>query len=328
VRRGLTALPFLALFGCGGSHPAVASPRPLGEDLIALLPSGADVILDVDVEQLRTWDSGRRLFLLLPEDARARIARLGADPLSDVDQVVMAVAQAGTKESASTVVLRGDIDLSRARQALGLQPEGEYHGRALAESDDSGEAAAQLGPRLYAFGSKVDVRRVIDLALGGTESVRASRIDQSLRAALEHAPTAKVGRPALMAAVVGTDALKARLRAESMPSEFLWLAVSLAVGDGFDVGAIAGFPGPAEANDLVRLAKRELEGLSARPLVRALGLQPFIDPVQLVSKEGEVHLAYRLGEERVERLVSRFEAFAKLPGLVRPSAPAPSGGAR
>jgi hypothetical protein len=317
----------VALAGCGASHPQVATPRPLGEDLIALLPSGADVILDVDVEQLRTWDAGRRLFLLLPEDTRARLAQLGADPLSDVDQVVMAVAQAGAKDSASTVVLRGDLDLKRAAAALGAGPLGEYHGRALAESDDTAQAVAQLGPRLYAFGSKVDVRRVIDLALGGTESVRASRVDQELRAALDHAPTAKVGRPALMAAVVGTDAVKARLRAESMPSELLWLAVSLAVGDGFDVGAVAGFPGPAEANDLVRLAKQELEALSARPLVRALGLQGFIDPVRLVSKEGEVHLAYRLAEERVDRLMSRLEAFAK---LARPPAPpsAPSGGAR
>jgi hypothetical protein len=311
VKRSLFCVLWGAL-GCGATTRAPATPRPLGEDLLALVPAGAEVVLDVDVEQLRVWDPARRLFLLLPDAARARLVKLGGDPLKDVDAVVVGIAQAGASDSAATTLIRGDLDLGAARGALGLDEEQEYHGKRLFESaGESGGALAQLGPRLYSFGSRVDVRRAVDLALGDGESLRTARTDQAAREALARAPTAKVGRPALVAAFVGTDPLKARITAAGLPAEdFRWLALSLAVGDGLDVGAVASLPGPAEAGDLIQRARRELALLAGRPLVRLTGLTWLIDPVVLVAREGEVHLAYRLAEERVDRLIARLESLS------------------
>jgi hypothetical protein len=41
--------------------------------------------------------------------------------------------------------------------------------------------------------------------------------------------------------------------------------------------------------------------------VRALGLRPFLEPVQLVGRDNEEHLAYRLPGARVELMVARLE---------------------
>jgi hypothetical protein len=149
--------------------------------------------------------------------------------------------------------------------------------------------------------------------------VRSARADGPVREALERAPSAKVGRPALIAGVVGTDAIKERLKREALPAEdFRWLAISLAVGDGLDVGAVALLPGPAEARDLAKMARRELERFAARPLVRLAGLSWLTEPAVLVPREGELHLAYRLAADRVDRLVARLESWAGAAHAVRP----------
>ena len=53
---------------------ARADRGPIDEDLLALLPSGADAVVDVDMEQLRSWPPARRFLELLPREARARLA--------------------------------------------------------------------------------------------------------------------------------------------------------------------------------------------------------------------------------------------------------------
>jgi hypothetical protein len=308
---GLGALSLSA--ACAGTARPSATPRPLGEDLVALVPSGAGVVLEVDVEQLRVWPEGRRLFQLVPAAGRAQLLALGFDPLSDVDAVTLAVAEAGTERSATTVIVRGDLALDRVAQGLGATRDGEYHGASLYEGDTRG--VAQLGPRLYAFGSAVDLRRAIDLSRGEGESLRTSRADAPLREALDRAPTAKVGRPAIRGAALITEPLAAALRKGELPAdEWRWLAGSVAIGDGFDVGAVVDLPGPAESADLVKAGKRALAELAARPLVRLLGLRALFDPVVLVARQGEVHLAYRVGGERLAGVLSRLESFAPARG--------------
>jgi hypothetical protein len=113
-----------------------------------------------------------------------------------------------------------------------------------------------------------------------------------------------------LAAVVTDDLLGELKRAELPADGWRWIAASLAVGDGFDVGAIVGLAGPAEARDLVAAAKRSLGELAARPIVRLLGLRQLLDPVVLVARAAEVHLAYRVAEERLDGVLARIEGFA------------------
>ena len=93
MRRAALALLFAA--GCGTASQSLATPtratdRPVGEDMLALLPAGADAVVDIDVAQLDGWPTARRLLGLLPAEGRARLERLGDDPLAQVSGVGVA----------------------------------------------------------------------------------------------------------------------------------------------------------------------------------------------------------------------------------------------
>jgi hypothetical protein len=308
--------------GCGGSMHAgpSLSERPVGEDLLALLPSGADVVVDVDVAQLDGWPTARRLLSLMPEEGRAHLAQLGDDALAQLQMLAVAVHKAGTPEAGATMVARGSLDWDRLRGGIAGGVDGEYHGAVLV--DGTTESVARITPTVFAFGSRVAVRRVCDVARKDDEGLRTAAVDKAMRDALARAPTAKLGRPAIMAAVVPTPPLRDKLRAEKWESasDLDWLAVSLAVGDGLDVGLVASAHGPVEAASLAKLMKTRAGELKTQTTVRLLGLVPFVEPFIVVAKDQEVHVAYRLTGVRVDQLVTRLE---QMQGLGRRKASRP-----
>jgi hypothetical protein len=304
-----------ALAGCGPSMKGADAPvRPPDEDPIALLPSGADLIADLDVEQLRRWPATHRFLALLPPLAQDRIHKLGFDPLADVDNLYATVSGLGTANVQSVLVLRGELDLDKLRNALGPPSEvatADYRDVPVLEGPDG--ALARVTPRIVVMASRADVRRVIDLARGEGESVRVAAGDRLVARAFARAPTAKSGRPALMLGLVPPPPLRDQLKKEGLPGhEIEWLCLSLAVGDGFDVGGLAALQGPAEAESLASSARAQLADFGSRMAVRALGLKPFIDPVVLKTRENEVHYAYRLPRMMVEQMLSRLEEVQKM----------------
>ena len=310
----LLVLLTLTAAGCGGSiHPgSPATERPIGEDLLALLPSGADAVVDVDVAQLDGWPIARRLVALMPAEGRARLQQLGDDPLAQLSALAVAIFRAGTPDAESATLARGTLDWDKLRLTIAGGVEGEYHGTVLVEGPQ--EALARVTPTVFAFGSRASVRRVCDVAHKEDEGFRAAATDKRLRDALARAPTAKLGRPAIMAAVVPTQPLREKLRTEhwEAAADLDWLGVSLAVGDGFDVGIIAGAHGPIEAGALQKTMKQRAGELKAQATVRLLGLQPYIEPFVVIAKDSEVHVAYRLTETRVDQLVTRLEQMQSL----------------
>jgi hypothetical protein len=289
---------------------AAHGTRPVGEDLFALLPDGADLVLDFDVEQLRYWPPARRILDLLPPAASARLAGLGFDPIDDIDALAVAVRDLGAESQSACLVVRGKLELARLVAAV-AGPDGQatpYHGSPLAEGGD--RAVARLAPKVFAFGARADVRRMIDLAHGEGESVR--RRDRDLMEAFSHAPTAKIGRPALMAALVPTERLRERLREADLPGGSLtWIALSFAVGDGFDVGVIAGTGSDFKAREVVEEGLRAVERFRGKKGVIILGLAPLLDPIVLVARGVEVHLAYRVPAPLLARGLERLEALAR-----------------
>ena len=302
-------LVVMAAVGCGGSiHPGPpATDRPIGEDLLALLPSGADAVVDVDVAQLDGWPTARRLLALLPPDGRARLGQLGDDPLGQVQALVVAISRAGTAQSETTMIARGALDWDRLRAATSGAVDVDYHSTAVVDGDS--ESMARITPTVLAFGSRAAVRRVCDVAHKEDDSLRTSTVDKPLREALRHAPTAKLGRPAILAALVPTQPLKEKLRGDNWQtaSDLDWAALSLAVGDGFDVGIIGGTHGPVEAATLQKTMKTRAGELKTQATVRLLGLQPFVEPFVAVARDNEVHVAYRLPALRVDQLLTRLE---------------------
>jgi hypothetical protein len=280
--------------------------------MLALLPQGADAVIDVDVAQLDGWPTARRLLALMPSEGRARIATLGDDPLAQVSALAVAVFKVATPEAESVTVARGTLDWDKLKATIAGGADADYHGAAV--FDGATEAVARIGPTLFAYGTRAGVRRVCDVARKDDDGFRAAALDKRLRDALGRAPTAKLGRPAIMAAMVPTQPLRERLRAEKWDSaaDLDWLGVSFAVGDGFDVGIVAGAHGPIEATTLQKMMKQRQAEVKSQATVRLLGLVPFVEPFVVVAKDNEVHVAYRLAEARVDQLVTRLEQMQSL----------------
>ena len=280
--------------------------------MLALLPAGADAVIDLDTAQLDSWPTARRLLALLPADGRARLARLGDDPLAQVSAIGVAIYKVGTPDAESVTVARATIDWDKLKSTIAGGEESDYHGAAVV--DGSGEALARVTPTVFAYGSRALVRRVCDVAHKDDDGFRVAGVDGRLRQALGHAPTAKLGRPAIMAAVVPTQPMRERLRKEKWDAaaDLDWLALSFAVGDGFDVGVVAGAHGPIEASTLQKLMKQRAAELKGQVTVRLLGLSPYIEPFVVIAKESEVHVAYRLTEMRVDQLMTRLEQMQQL----------------
>ena len=305
----LSALTLVA--GCAHQQPILNMPdRPVGEDLVDLVPSGPDLLVDVDVAQLDSWPTARRLLDLLPDAGKQRLQRLGDDPLARVEAVVVGVYRAGAADSEAATIVRGRLDWDALR---GGAPEVDYHGATIVDREGE-ESIARVTMHVLAFGSRAMVRRVLDVATRQDDSVRGGAIDKPLRDAFDHAPTAKLGRPALMLGLVATAPLREKLRAEkwSSAAELDWLALSFAIGDGFDVGIIGGARGPAEANTLAELMRQRANELKTQTTMRLLGLVPYVDPFVVVAKQAEVHVAYRLVERRVDQLVTRLAQMQAL----------------
>ncbi len=311
-------LGFGSLVACGPSLHGAATSRPLDEDPVALLPSGADLVADLDVEQLRQWPPSRRFLQLLPEAARARLERVGFT-LDDVDEVVVSVSQLGAKEASSTLVLKGELDLDKLRNGLGPPSEvtdNTYREAHLAEGPEG--SMARVLPKLVVLASPAEVRRVIDLVRGEGESVRASASDRHLMAAFDRAPTAKSGRPAIRLAAVPSEPMREELKKLDLPGVDLdWLALSVAVGDGFDVGGVGGLKGPAEAESMANTARARVSEFSGRMAVRLLGLKQYIEPIVFKARDSEVHFAYRLSAPTVTQMLDRLESVS----AARPQAP-------
>ncbi|HEX4457759.1 MAG TPA: hypothetical protein VIA18_07300 [Polyangia bacterium] len=312
MKRASLAVAVALVAGCAHEQPIVNLPdRAIGEDLVDLVPSGPDLLVDVDVTQLDSWPTARRLLDLLPAAGKQRLQRLGDDPLARIDAVVVGVYRAGAADAEAATIVRGKLDWDALR---GGAPEIDYHGATVVDRDAGEDSMARVTPRVLAFGSRAMVRRVLDVASRQDDSVRNGAVDKPLRDAFDRAPTAKLGRPALMLGLVATAPLREKLRAEKWGSaaELDWLALSFAVGDGFDVGIIGGAPGPAEANTLAELMQKRANELKSQVTMRLLGLVPYVDPFVVVAKQAEVHVAYRLVERRVDQLVTRLAQMQAL----------------
>jgi hypothetical protein len=295
---------FLAACGTGRSAERA---RPIGEDPLALLPSGTDALVDIDVSQLRDWSPARRLLDLLPPSARADLAALGFDPLDDVDALWIALDRLGTPEQTATMLLETQLPVDKLRRALGPSPTTvDWRGVPIFEGEGD-RAIARITPKYVCIGSRANVRRVLDLARGEGSSLRD---DKRLMHAYGRAPTAKSGRAAIIAGVAFDDALRERLRKEDLPlAEAEELSLAFAVGDGFDLGAIAFFRGPAEAGDALKEGKRRLDAAMRSTAVRLLQLRPILEPIIFVQREYKVHLAYRLAGKPLDRMLTRVESL-------------------
>lgn len=324
----LLLLLTLLCTACAEAQPRVSPPAGAAdEDLVALLPAGAEAIFDLDLAGLRAAPLGQPLFAELPGSLRRSAALFTAEPLRDLDALALGVTGLGTEQLEAVLVARGRIDAPGLRERFLVQePRAalvHYHGQELLEPPapvaSGGQALGFVGAQAAVLGGRSAVRQVIDNQHGAGAGARS---EPELLEALARAPRARVGRPALWFAVLPSAALRDRLRQADLAelgADATFLCGALAVADGVDVGLVAGFKELAVAKDVAQRLQERVAWLRRRPLLARLGLARHLQALVVQAappggqrKVAEVHLAWRLDQADAAEVLTRLAELRRL----------------
>ena len=156
-------LPLILLLGaCAESTaaPGAASvPRPVldEDDLWAMIPAEADLVLWVDMAKLRASPWTRESFTKVAGDASA--AESGFDQIRDLDRMVFAKVPS-LRDGASVLVAQGKIDRDRMAKAFaragGANEKSVYRGAEVLLRGENiliATGSSPLRPELFPFGS-------------------------------------------------------------------------------------------------------------------------------------------------------------------------------
>ncbi len=330
--RGLLSLMFLcaALAGCENNKINVKTElarMSLGDDdLVALLPRGLDAVLDVDVVGLHQLSNAPDLLALLPEQSLKHLQVVSEHPLQTLDALAVGLLGMGTGEADVIWIARGSpSELRKERVFAGLRKvegaaasEAEYHGVPIAETT-TGKAAALVSERTVAYGNRQTVRQVIDIFRADEEGARHQA---DLMRVLGKAPRAREGRPAVLLALLLPQPLRERLQKFGLAefgSDADYLAAALAVGDGLDLGVVAGYHDLAVAKEAANSLLGRAQALRLRPALMFLGVDRYLRSLVAVAvppgnnrTTPELHVAYRLSGRELTELLDRLGKLQRL----------------
>ena len=259
--------------GCGAAarrcaRAAQATERPVGEDLLGAVARGRRrrrrhrrhaARQLADGAPAGGAHAGRR--------ARAR-GQLGDDPLAQVNAIGVAVYKVGTPESEAVTVARGALDWDKLKATIAGGADADYHGAALFEARARRWRASRrrCSPSARACG----VRRVCDVAQKNDDGFphrRHSTSGCATRSAARRRPSSGGPRSWRPSCRRSRCASGCAPRTGTPPPISTGSALSFAVGDGFDVGIVAGAHGPHRGGDAAEddeAARRRAQGAGRR----------------------------------------------------------------
>jgi hypothetical protein len=272
-------------------------PPSIADRMVALLPDGAQVVVELDLARLRANATVGAL-------ATSALAQLGAtshvpglpvtvagSPLAAADEVVLAAYGVGTEQAATITLLATKADVP---------------------------GGARLSPELVALGPDEWTGQL------ATREALAEQhpltIPDELRQLRDHAqPPGTSGAVLRVTARLSFDARVALARitgVETAPAQIsAWADVADDVAVVVDADALD--PGDKAAKDSSkRLAHtiRELLGaLQDEPTVRALGVAPSLDGARLVSQGSWVRTIVAVGPKHLARVVERARGMLASP---------------
>ena len=278
--RAAAALALVLALGCGRPPAVVVPPRATtaGDALLARLPAGAAIVLEVDVARLRANAVVGALVTALVTPAGAdgaepaqALAAMTAAPLAGARALVQASYDVGTPRATTITVVDGE----------GAPPE-----------------ATALGGGAWALAVEGDVARLLEVA-GGGPSLADDRPLAALRA--RAMPAAAEGAAARLTARLDEPArreLAALLGLSDAPAAIsAWLDVA------DDLALVAWVAGPPRTWGpvLVRLRDR-----AARlPAVALLGLAPALASATVAREPAAARLTVVVPPGRLGRAVLR-----------------------
>ncbi|HEY5921152.1 MAG TPA: hypothetical protein VIV11_05755 [Kofleriaceae bacterium] len=284
--------------GCGGPRApgggrAIRAPTTRAEKMIALLPDGAQVLVEIDLARLRANST------VGPVITQA-LAKLGEDtklpglpmsvqgsPLAHADVVMLAAYGVGTAQAASVVLLAtktevaGGVKLTDGIVALG-DPEWTSQLEARAAIAEH----APLAPSL------------------------------ALMPLRDHAMPAKApGAVFRLTAQLSFDARVALARQTGLETAPAQVSIWADVADDFAIiiDADAADPGDKKAKDATQRLSRSINTVLAatgnEPVLKALGLVGALRDVRTVIQRTWVRTIITVGPRQLERTVERARAM-------------------
>jgi hypothetical protein len=284
--------------GPGGGR-AMRAPTTLAERIIALLPDGAQVLVEIDLARLKTnpvvGELTKTWLSQLGEDAKVPglPIEVQGSPLASADVVVLAAYGVGTAQAASVVVLATKDDIS---------------------------GGVRLAPDLVALGPEEWTAQLASRAAIAEHAPIAPSL--SLMPLRDHATPAKApGAVFRLTAQLPFDARVALARQTGLETAPAQVSIWADVVDDLAIiiDADAADPGEKQAKDAAARLSRALtvvyEAASNEPALRALGLTSALREPRMITERTWVRTIITVGPRQLERAVERARA------LLAPSGP-------
>ncbi len=301
TRHALALL--ITIAACGGTPKPLAStqtrPVTIADQMLALLPNGAQIVVEVDLARLRANPVvGAIVTRALTAGTFDNVpgAEPGAttgSPFGIADTIVLAAYGVGTSEAATVTIISAKTEVP---------------------------GATRLSEGLYALGpadwvAQLEARAA--LSYGGGEAAKLA-VPADLLALRDRAmPAGAPGASLRVTARLPFDARVALARQtglESAPAQLsVWADVvdDLAIiidADALDPGERATKKSLAR---LTALIKGALGALATDPTTRALGLPKSIANARLVARGSWVRTIIAVGPKHLQRVVERASALLK-----------------
>lgn len=321
----LLLVAVLVVAGCGGGRGRTATTQTpqtrvaerLTDWMVAVLPAGVQILVEVDLARLRSN-------AVVGELAAKVLADLGAEqklpglpmavqgsPFANAEAVVLGAYGVGTPQAATIIVLATTGDVTGATVIAAnlrvLGPE-EWTGQVASRA-----AIAKLAPDAPArLGVRLPVALADELAKLRDHAMPAKAPGAVLRVTARLPFDARI----TLARQTGLEAAPAQL---SVWADVIDDAAVIIDADAADPGE----KDPKAARKQVAVAlKRMFSVLATDPAVRALGLGNNIAGAKFVEQGTWVRAIIEVGPRQLARAVER--ARAMLPSAGEPSKPAPS----
>jgi hypothetical protein len=313
----------VAAIACGGarrSQPADTSPAPptAAERLLAMLPQGAQVVVELDLARLRTNPVvGEVVTRALAERVADLPAGVPASPLAAADLVVLAAYGVGTAQAGTLTLLGAPHDIAgTTRLADGVFAVGPPD---WVDQAQQRLALASTGERTFALSAPAELLEL------RRHAMPAKAPGASLRVTARLPFDARVA----LARQTGLDAAPAQLSAWADVVDDLALIVDCDAAD----------PGSGDArhpSDAPRRLEAALRGalaaVSEQPMVRALGLPSSLAGARFVARGSWVRTIIAIGPAHLRRVVQRAAVLlrdadhepASTPSSASPAGASPS----
>ena len=280
-------------------------PPPEDDDLFAMVPGEADLVLWADLGILRSSPWTRDSFAKMAGNESSD----SLEQMRDLDRVVFAKVPF-LQDGATVLIAQGKPDrerMSRVFAAGGSVEKRAYRAADMLVRGD--EALAFVGKRTVISGLTVAVRTAIDCNIGVSRAVDNESWFQRMRHQLARA---KGDVPPVAALYVRLQpATREALKSEMGEGEFLEeFAARIDLGIDLDAIALGNVRTELQARDFAaRLAER-VRDARTRPIVAAFGFGSVLDAMRFSAKDTTVEAALHISQKQRAEIVDRMAIVA------------------